>query len=540
MVQSTLKERKMQKLIRGVGFITRSPYFIVSLVTLGIIGTVITNACISIAIVAMTTDQEDQNKTVIGSCPVIESTGDVELNPENKTSEAARDSTQLRDKVYDWSQATQSVIFGAIFMAYIIALSTAGQLVQRFGGRWFLSGCLLGSCFIDAIIPFTTDYLVLFIGLRLCLGVLHSAAFPAGYDIITKWVSPKQRSVCFAFLDVGVNVAIITSLTTSGPVLNAYGWPGIFWMPSIFAGVSCVLVTLGIRNQPPSRNESENELSEMGESKAKLEELNQETTPKKRASTPFKAILTNRAVLAAALIRFSDGWGFNVAAAKIPAYLSEIQHEDISSNGFINAGMSLLSATSMILSGYFSDFIINKGWMSRTRTRKTFGLLTGLFVSIPMMCIPLVGCSPSTLHVILFLMSFASGFSTGCDSSLPAEITSNYAAITYAIITTVGSSTGFIAPAVAGLILDNIENQWTAWSVVFYSSGIFMILSSVLFQFIGSAETQPFDSIGENEKSKESISHIDLHIDLQSLRRFSVNYPLPFYPTQEIIFRSAL
>ena len=536
MVHSTLKERKMQKLIRGLGFITRSPYFIVSLVTLGIIGTVITNACISIALVAMTSDQEDQNKTVIGSCPVTESIEDVDLNPKNDTTETAGDSTRLRDKVYDWSQATQSTIFGAVFIAYIIVLSTAGQLVQRFGGRWFLAGCLFGSCFIDAIIPFSTDYLVLFIGLRLCLGVIHSAAFPAGYDIITKWVPPEKRSVCFAFLDVGVNLAIITSLTTSGPILNAYGWPGIFWMPSIFAGISCMLVALGIRNKPSSRNESEHELSEMGESKAKLEELNQATVSKKRASTPFKAILTNRAVLAAALIRFSDGWGFNIAASKIPAYLNDIQHEDISSNGFINAGMSVLSAISMILSGYFSDFIINKGWMSRTRTRKTFGLLTGLFVSIPMMCIPLVGCSTSNLHVILFLMSFASGFSTGCDSSLPAEITSNYAAVTFAIISTVGASTGFIAPAVAGLILDNIENQWTAWSVVFYSSGIFMILSSTIFQFIGSAETQPFDSIGENDKSKNSIPHIDL----QSLRRFSVNYPLPFYPTQEIIFRSAL
>ena len=523
----------MQKLIQRVGFITRSPYFIVSLVTLGIIGAIITNACISIAVVAMTSNHEDQNKTVIGSCPVIESAK--EFNPSDKT-ETAGDSTRLRDKVYDWSQATQSIIFGASFIAYITVLSTSGQLVQRFGGRWFLAGCLFGCCLINAIIPFSTEILLLFIGLRLCLGVVHSAAYPSGYDIIIKWVPPKQRSVCFALLDVGANVAIITSLTTSGPILNAYGWPGIFWMPSIFAGITCVLVTLGIRNKPPPKSESKHELSEMGESKAKLEELNEETVPKKKASTPFKAILTNRAVLAAALIRFSDVWGFNLAASKIPAYLNDIQHEDISNNGFINAGMSVFSAISMILSGYFSDFIINKGWMSRTRTRKTFGLLTGLFVSIPMMCIPLVGCSTSNLHVILFLMSFASGFSTGCDSSLPAEITSNYAAVTFAIISTVGASTGFIAPAVAGLILDNIENQWTAWSVVFYSSGIFMILSSTIFQFIGSAETQPFDSIGEKDKSKNSVPHIDF----ESLRRFSVNYPVPFYSTQEIIYNTAL
>ena len=483
-------------------------YFIVSLIVFAIVGTVITNACINIAVVAMTPPVQE-NKTVIGACPALEHSDDSEnKNPQDPEDPDTEPKHRLRDIKYDWSESTKSLVFGSFFWSYIACLSFSGQIVQKFGSKWLISACLIGSCLIDTTVPFATKYLWLFLALRVCLGVLHSGCFPAAYDVIFNWVPLKERTICFALLDVANNIAVVTSYTTSGPLMKAYGWPALFWMPAILAGVAGFFATLGIKDKPPVGSEIDREMSDVanGVTNEAFEEEMTDTfddKPKKSdMKTPFRAILTNRAVLASALFRFSGSWNFMIVMAKIPSYLKDIQREDISSNGFINAGMATLAGISLVINGSLSDVIINRGILSRTRTRKMFALFSGLSAATLMMCIPAAGCSTSTLHVILLLQAFGGGFGAGCDAALPSEMTTNFPAVTYAIVNTIALSAGFLTPLYAGLILDKIANQWTAWCVVFWSSGVFMICCTLLFQIFGSAERQPFDFVKENERPR--------------------------------------
>jgi MFS family permease len=475
-------------------------YLIVALVVLSIVGTVITNACINIAIVAMT-PPFDENKTVLGSCSVLDS--HIQKHEEFEKPSLVEDGNpdRLRDRVYDWNEKQKGVVFSSFFWSYIACHSFSGQIVQKVGGRWLISICLIGSCIITLLVPFSTDFFLLFLFLRIFLGVLHSAIFPAAYDVLFNWVPVNQRTICFALLDVGTNIATVMSYLTSGSLTKIYGWPALFFMPAIIAGVSAVFATLGIRNKPldSALDEEMSDFAEVSTAKEAIEEIDIFDESKK-APTPFWAIIKNKAVLAAALNRFCGSWNFFIVMSKIPSYLKDIQHEDISENGIINAGMAALAGVSLIINGSVSDVIINRGWLSRTRTRKAFSFCSGTFAAVCMMCIPLAGCNPSTLHIILFLQAFGGGFGAGCDAALPSEMTKNFPAVTFAIVNTIGMSAGFLTPLYAGVILDNVENQWKAWSILYWTSGGFMIFCVVLFQIFGSAERQEFDFVQDVNK----------------------------------------
>ena len=114
-----------------------------------------------------------------------------------------------------------------------------------------------------------------------------------------------------------------------------------------------------------------------------------------------------------------------------------------------------------------------------------------------MMSVPAAGCNRVILHVILFLQAY--GFSAGCNAALPSEMSKNFSAVIFAIMDTIGLSAG--TPLYVGLILYNIDDQWKAWSVLFWPSGVLIICCMLFFQVFGSAERQPFDFVREAQRS---------------------------------------
>lgn len=89
-----------------------------------------------------------------------------------------------------------------------------------------------------------------------------------------------------------------------------------------------------------------------------------------------------------------------------------------SSNGLMNARMAALAGISRVINGSLSDVIINRGILSRTRTRKKFPLFSGLLAAICMVYIPAARCNTSAFQVIILLQAFEGGFRAECDAAL--------------------------------------------------------------------------------------------------------------------------
>ena len=117
----------------------------------------------------------------------------------------------------------------------------------------------------------------------------------------------------------------------------------------------------------------------------------------------------------------------------------------------------------------------------------------------------------------------------GSDASLPSEMSTLFPGELFSILNMISMSAGFVAPAFAGLILDNMKDEWAAWCVVFWSSAILLILSNIVFILFASAERQPFDMI-EESKLRGSIKARVLRASMKRpnstvRRRASLNNP---------------
>ena len=409
-------------------------------------------------------------------------------------------SSRLRDKEYDWDQTTQSLLFGSFFVASVILKPFAGIFVQKFGGRWFLTGCLFISSFLTVILPFTADYIYLLVAIRLLMGATAAFVFPSAYTIIINWVPLKRRSFCFALFSVAINSAIIVGFLTTGVIFETYGWPALFFMPGIVSGIVGIISLIFLRNEPLAvHNDKELVKIQKVPKKDSEEELMVEDEEKKTRSlsTSFLLILRNKAFLSYMFFQFNQGFTAFMQGSKMPVYLTKVLHEDLGNIGTWAAIVCGVGVVTAMISGYIADHVINNKCLSRTNTRKLCALISGVAPSVCIMCIPSAGCSATTVYIILCLTAFGESFGTSL-ISLASDMTKNFASITFSMAAMMGALPGFVAPSLAGLILDYVKNQWTAWCILYWTTGSIMILATVIFLIFGSAERQNFDFVDDS------------------------------------------
>jgi ACS family sodium-dependent inorganic phosphate cotransporter-like MFS transporter 5 len=498
--------------------------WVVALLFLCVTVTTLTRVNVSLAVVSMTVDlslyENDDNSSLSATiCPTpqkeIEPWIDIDivrhpnikiegLDVDNLASSIIPSSDDndsgltLRNRVYAWSASTQSNIYGAFFWSYFPCLIPSGIFYKKLGGRLIVSMCLLGSALISFNIPLITDFVAAFITMRFMLGVVQAGLFPACFAIICNWIPLEERSVCFALIDVGSNCGAIILFMVSGWLEHLWGWPALYFVPGLFSFMTFFLAVNCIREKP--EKDSIDCLKNLQIKRQKEMETTNTKELTSEASVPLTAILLNPSVLACGFFKFACCWNIVIVSSKIPTYLKVILHQDLSSNGYTNAAIYFLVAASLTMTGAFSDKIINRGILSRTRCRKAFSLVSGFGVAITLLLIPIAGCCPYTLHAVLFLNSICCGFVGGSDAALPGEMTTKYPAALFSIINTMGDASALFAPVFAGFLLDSMQDQWHAWCVVFLSSALLLIIAEIVFLIFVSAERQSFDYIDAQKK----------------------------------------
>lgn len=490
-------------------------YIIMALLFLAAFVTDITRSDLNIAIVTMTEPIPIEQSLDVCPHPLIY---DIEMEffeTGNFTygTEHHEIPSEFHRRQYPWDQEVQGLLLGSFFWAMMIFQIPAGALAQRWGGKYVVAACLLASCLLSIATPFVTDYHVFwFIGLRFLLGIFQAGIYAAGFGMICDWFPVRERSLCFSILDAGSYIGSVITFFCSGYLSLAFGWPMLFFMPGTIAAIVFTFFTLITTSEAGdhpciSKNELNHIMSgiehEPGDKKDKNDGSKSHDQNEHKQETPWVAIFTNRAVNAAILIKFSIGWNFAVFYLEMPKYLNEIIHEEIRSNGTINAGVNLLTGITMILTGCLSEKMIEGGYIGRTNCRKLFACFSNLGYGLMMLAIPAVGCDAFKLKVIMLTCAALSGFQGGSDLPLASEMSKNYPATIYAIVNNVALAAGFMVPTYTGIILSDIKDQWFGWSIIFYSSCALSLVSFVFFLFCASSDRQDFDLSPEERVAKQ-------------------------------------
>ena len=275
----------------------------------------------------------------------------------------------------------------------------------------------------------------------------------------------------------------------------AGGWPSGFYVSGM-VGIVAFLIFLPVTKSSPADSSfvSAEELATIRAGQAEEEDP---SAVKTRPPVPWRALLSSPPVLAYITNRASSGLATYVNQTKIPYYMGSVLHINPTHIGLILASMNIISVVSLMFCGYFSERIIQWGWLSRTNCRKAFTTFDNVGRCVPMMLIPVVGCNVEAFVALKVFEAICVGGGAGGDGPVPSELTNYFPATIFGIANTLTTSFGFIAPSFAGFIL---ESEWsddifTLWTYIFWTAATLSGLGGVVFAFFGAAEVQSFDYI---------------------------------------------
>lgn len=221
---------------KGEAGVSRIPvrYVILSLVVFSCAVDYITRVNINVAIVSMVKPHPHSHNTSAGSCP-FKNEADGLPHDEYHNSNP--------DLTYDWSPKTQGIVLGSFWYSYMCMQVPSGRLAEEVGGKWIIAVSLIGSAVVNLITPLITGSFVMLVTSRIVLGFLQGGIFPSCYAMLYKWMPLKERSLAFAFMDVGGTIGSIVAASMTGYLSEhgfSGGWPSSFYVSGkaeLFASV---------------------------------------------------------------------------------------------------------------------------------------------------------------------------------------------------------------------------------------------------------------------------------------------------------------
>ncbi|KAG8187236.1 hypothetical protein JTE90_020665 [Oedothorax gibbosus] len=475
---------------------------------------------LNVTIVAMVNSsfiEGNENDTTADECPNLYAPVKPHLLP---NSSAYRVPRVYEEGKYTWSPSTQGVILGAFYYGYVFTPLLGGRLSELLGAKWLLGGGIFFTSILTLITPYTAELGVsAMVALRVIVGAAQGVNSASMYAMFSRWAPVQERSRLLSICTIGQHVGTIVTMPTSGFLIQygvMGGWPSVFYL---FGSIGCiwfVFWVLLVYNSPTEHPRiSKSELMYIQQN------LTEMTPEMKNRPIPWGKIFRSRAVWAVTIAKFAGTWGFTSLLTKLPAYLSDVLHFPIQKNGLINASVYIAEITAILLSGFSSDYLRKKNWLSNTNIRKLFETLALFGPTLCLLLVPACGCN-STLVVFLIVMSmFFYGMVGGGDIPAFVDIAPEMAGTIFGLANCLAGTTGFLSPFVAGIFLDADHGGMGQWSKVFYTSCGIYAAGAVVFLVFGSAEPEPWAvsepapmSVRQDDYSRKASVRSDIEISL--------------------------
>ena len=175
---------------------------------------------------------------------------------------------------------------------------------------------------------------------------------------------------------------------------------------------------------------------------------------------------------------------------------------DLSSSGFFSSLPMLALTLSEVGVGYFSDWLVQK--TSLIRTRRVTVLVGAFGCAASFLFINFIGCSITWAMILLnFSMLFLGFYCVNVQSNV-LDFGSQYAGRINAISNTLSNSAGFLAPQISGVIFDHLGQSRQSWGYVFVITTVICFTCALFFCFFMSV--QKIYSTSETQELKKSNS----------------------------------
>lgn len=384
---------------------------------------------------------------------------------------------------FDWSSQTKGLVLSSFFYGYLVTQLPGGWLAAKIGGnRMFAIGIGATSLLTLFTPPLAHTSTSLLIAVRVVEGLFEGVTYPCIHAVWSRWAPSEERARLATFAFSGSYAGTVVSMPICSLLAHYTGWPGIFYVFGIMGLVWTTIWWLVVKESP----EKDPRISP-AELKYIQDSRGTQAIEGSKIKHPWRAMLTSGPVWAIVMAHFSENWGFYTLLTFLPTFMQDVFKFQTSATGWLSAVPYLAMAIVLQVAGHLADWVLTKGYMSRTNVRKLFNcgafLAQTIFMVAASYASTVTGCLVF-LTIAVGLGGFAwSGFSVN-----HLDIAPPHASVLMGLSNTVATLPGIISPPLAGsIVTDKTAEQWR---VVFFISSAIYLLGAVVYGALCSGARQ--------------------------------------------------
>ena len=378
-------------------------------------------------------------------------------------------------EAFGWSETKKGWVLSSFFVGYMLFMAPSGWLANRIGGKIVLGSAVLWWSIFTILTPFAALVsLPILIATRIAMGLGEAAMFPSAYNLYGRWVPAGERSRAVALLIGGIPIGTLLALTTTGWIIERFGWPSVFYIFGATGFIFCIAWYWLAHDDPagdPHISPAERDMLRAN-------------TPQARDSdaVPWRKLASMPAVWALIINHFCSNWGFYMLLAWLPSYFRGQLGLSIINAGLFSAAPWLTMFIVGNLGGVVADKLTKAG-MDLTTIRKIMQI-TGLIGSATFL---LAAHDVQSANVAMGLMCGALGFLALTWSGFVPnhlDLAPRYADVLMGITNTAGTIPGIIGVIITGWLVDTTGTYSSAFALC---AGI-NLFGAIVWFFFASAK----------------------------------------------------
>ncbi|KAJ1348313.1 hypothetical protein KIN20_003589 [Parelaphostrongylus tenuis] len=399
-----------------------------------------------------------------------------------------------------WTSQQRAAIFASFYAGGLIATFVTEGLNRCMGAKRLV----LYGAIINVLGTFATPTVASYFGsipmivLRFIMGFGQGLLWPCMSVLVGHWFPATEKSTALAIATTGNQLSVIIAMFATAelcqlPLLG--GWPMAFHTYGVLGVLLCILWQIFVDDIPAHA---------IGITNEEIQVITNSTGHKPRIQKAnWVQLLSSPLVWSIAGSAFAHNFITVGTVTYLPLYYKTVLNMSLTSNGILSALPFIFQFISKIVYAGFADESKNRGWMSVTSVTKACNSSAsfGLAVCFALLCFCDCTYRLAAVVLICLAMAFVSGYIPGYNTSVVSIAPSQTAAI--ASFSRIWAQ---IASSLSPYQIGALTKQGTLeeWRIVFVTITTICLSTGVFFQVFGSADVQPWDSIG-NEESKQEL-----------------------------------
>ncbi|XP_045451610.1 sialin [Melitaea cinxia] len=407
---------------------------------------------------------------------------------------------------YLWSTKQKNLLLGCFFWGYVLTEVPGGRLAEVIGARLdvfalsstrrvFGYSTLLASVLTLLSPGAAAAGFGWIVALRVVLGFLLGATWPAILPMASKWIPPMDRSKFMSNMMASSLGAAIT-MPICGFLIAHFGWESAFYFTGIIGvmwSVAWFAVVYDSPAQHPRISDSERNF---------LLKVLPLDTGKQHTSVPWRHLITSPPVWAIVITHGASVFGYFTVVNQLPTYVESILHYSIKQNGLLSSLPYLGKYLCALASSVLADSLRRSGRLSTTAARKLF---TGFAVGLPgvMMIAQAFFGHDRIWSIAIFTMALTiNGAVTAGYLGNGLDIAPKFSGTIFGIANTLSSFGGWLSTFMVGELTKE-HNTYEQWQIVFFILAGTYIFGALTFVLFGSGELQPWNQPKQTEATEK-------------------------------------